>query len=404
MDVNDIKRKLQNINWNFDFSISYSADSLYPFDCRKHFSYPATYIPEIPYSLVETLSNKGDIILDPFGGIGTTFIQSLILERRPYSFDINPVVTNVNEALYALFNPFLNHDKLENELLSLCENYNEYEDYSTIITDSQKNMQDWFEQETFNKVCFLMSQYNDIKDELQRSVLKMIISNILPTCSSQNKGWAYIADNVKPKIDEYKRKPVFEIYKSKTKLLFDEVAVHLKFKSDSYDDFYSETLNDKRIFCSSVTDVDIPPVDLIITSPPYPKMIDYVKSQRIAFDFLNDSFSKYVPNEIGARCRRANKNTIEKYKSSMEKINMKICNLLKQDGFLCLVLPDYSAEDSRKAVIDEMIQSYDALGLEQIFMFSRYIPSNRRTISIQWASLVNESLIIFRKKKSHHEE
>lgn len=79
MEINDIRRKLHNINWNFDFNIDYSSDSIYPFDCRKHFSYPATFIPEIPFTLIEVLSQKGDIILDPFGGIGTTFVQALML-------------------------------------------------------------------------------------------------------------------------------------------------------------------------------------------------------------------------------------------------------------------------------------------------------------------------------------
>ena len=63
MDTNDIIRKLHNINWNFDFNINYSSDSLYPFDCRKHYSYPATFIPEIPYTLIEILSCKGDTVL-----------------------------------------------------------------------------------------------------------------------------------------------------------------------------------------------------------------------------------------------------------------------------------------------------------------------------------------------------
>lgn len=398
MDINDIRRKLRNINWNFDFNINYSLDSLYPFDCRKHYSYPATFIPEIPYTLIETLSNKGDIVLDPFGGIGTTFIQSLLLERFPISFDINPVATDVCSALYDIFDPNLDHDTLKHQLLILCDNYDNSVDYTITLTDLQKSLQGWYEIETFNKICFLISQYNITRSIQAKSVLKMIISGMLPTLSSQNKGWAYIADNVKPKDDEYKNKPVFETYKSRTKLLFSEIESHLHNCADSFRDFYSKSKKSQRIFNSSILDVDIPAVNLIITSPPYPKMIDYVKSQRMAFGFYNEKYNNYIKYEIGARCYRAQKMALVKYSSSMEIINKKICGLLKPNGYFCIVLPDYPTDDERKSIIDNMVKFYEQSGLTLIDEFKRYIPSNRRTISIQWASLVNERLLIFKKE------
>lgn len=398
MDINDITHKLHNINWNFDFNINYSSDSLYPFDCRKHYSYPATFIPEIPYTLIEILSHKGDTVLDPFGGIGTTFIQSLLLERNPISCDINPIATNVCSALYELFDPNLDHEALKRKLLAFCSDYDETTDYTINTTVQQKELSDWYEKETFNKICYFISQYNTIQDILLRNVLKLVISSMLSTLSSQNKGWAYIADNVKPKDDEYRSKPVFEIYKTRIKLLFSEIEVHLKNQTETFKNFYSKTTESQRIFNSSIVDVNISKVDLIVTSPPYPKMIDYVKSQRMAFNFLNQKYSDYTGHEVGARCRRSNKNALAEYKASMDIINKHLCDLLKIGGFFCLVLPDYAESDQRKSIIDSMIKSYEEYGLTLIDEFKRYIPSHRRTISIQWASLVNEKIIIFRKE------
>ena len=398
MEVNDIIHKLHNINWNFDFNINYSSDSLYPFDCRKHYSYPATFIPEIPYTLIEILSHKGDTVLDPFGGIGTTFIQSLLLERNPISCDINPIATNVCSALYELFNPNLDRETLKEELLSFCDNYDEGIDYTISITTQQKELAGWYEKDTFNKICYLILKYNEVQDVLLNNVLKLVVSSMLSTLSSQNKGWAYIADNVKPKDDEYRSKPVFETYKTRIKLLFSEVEMHLKNQTETFKSFYDKTTEIKRIFNSSVVDANLSQVDLIVTSPPYPKMIDYVKSQRMALNFLNQKFSDYTSLEVGARCRRANKNALDEYKASMEIINKHLCDLLKVGGFFCLVLPDYPENDKRKPIIDSMVKSYENYGMKLIDEFKRYIPSNRRTISIQWASLVNEKILIFRKE------
>ena len=67
---------LSNIDWSFDTSLYSRARSPFLFDCRKYHWYPATFVPEIPYSLIEVLSVPGQVVFDPFGGIGTTFATS----------------------------------------------------------------------------------------------------------------------------------------------------------------------------------------------------------------------------------------------------------------------------------------------------------------------------------------
>lgn len=399
MDINDIRRKLHSVNWNFDFNINYSADTIYPFDCRKHFSYPATFIPEIPFTLIEILSKKGDTILDPFGGIGTTFIQSLLLERNPISCDINPVSSMVCSSLYNLLDPTINRNEVMHNLLELCVGYDENTDYTLGVKGLQIELQEWYSQRTFNKLCYLIIQYNANNNLLEKNTLELIISGMLSTLSSQNKGWAYIADNVKPKPDEYKDKPVFETYRTRVKGLFTELESHLKCQTKTYKNFYDNSKQIQRIFNSSITDTNISQVDLIITSPPYPKMIDYVKSQRMSFCFLNKRYNDYSAKEIGARFHRTQKNALKNYMESMNIINSHVCEVLNPRGFLCMVLPDYPEDDKRKPIIDSMIKSFEQFNLRKIDEFKRYIPSQRRTISIQWASLVNEKILIFEKEE-----
>lgn len=74
-----------------------------------------------------------------------------------------------------------------------------------------------------------------------------------------------------------------------------------------------------------------------------------------------------------------------------------MAELLKKDGYLCVVLPDYETADKRKEVIEDVVKNYIELGLTKEFEINRYIPSHKRTLSIQWATLVNERIYIFRK-------
>lgn len=400
MDNNEIKKRLSSINWDFDFTIDYQGDALHPFNCRRYYSYPATFIPEIPYALIEILSQKGDTVLDPFGGIGTTFMQALSLERIPYSFDINPVATSVCQTLYMLFNPSINKELVRNRLLQLYKDYNETKDYTVYLSTQRKELSAWFEKHTFNKISFLFYRFDHLQDNVVQSVMKLILSSILVTLSSQNKGWAYIADNVKPKKDELREKPVFEQYVISTNNLLNDIIDYESHLSNNFAEFYSMISRKTRIFDVSLVDASKElekNVDLIITSPPYPRMIDYVKSQRLTFNFFNENFINYVEKEIGARYRRGRRDCLVDYEQGIHQINEKISDILKPDGYFCVVLPDYDANDNRKGVIDRIVEDYTKLGMYKVFEVSRYIPSHKRTLSIQWATLVNERIYIFQK-------
>jgi len=399
MDINDIQKKLNSVNWNFDFTINYDSDMIRPFNCRKYYSYPATFIPEIPYTLIEILSKKGDVVLDPYGGIGTTFMQAISLERIPFSYDINPISTNVCENLYRLFNPNFRREEVKNQLLDFCCDYDENQKYRNLLTEYQGELSDWFEKNTFNELAFLINRYENTQDDSIRIVLGLVLPSILTKLSSQNKGWAYIADNVKPKSDELRQKSVFDQYKSAVKALLGDVENQLRNLADTYPSFYQSLTGSQRVVANSIinSNLENESIDLIITSPPYPRMIDYVKSQRLSFYFSELNFRDYVESETGARYRRSRQDTLTKYEEQIVDVNIKMLDLLKRGGFLCMVLPDYNSDDNRKTVMGKIVKWYSENGLIEICKIGRYIPSHKRTLSIQWASLVNEHLYIFQK-------
>lgn len=55
------------------------------------FSYRASFNPHLPQFLIERLSSKGDVIYDPFAGSGTTLIEAARLGRIAFGVDINPM-------------------------------------------------------------------------------------------------------------------------------------------------------------------------------------------------------------------------------------------------------------------------------------------------------------------------
>lgn len=54
-------------------------------------SYRACYKPQLPRLFIEALTAPGDLVLDPFGGRGTTGLEAALLGRRVASSDVNPL-------------------------------------------------------------------------------------------------------------------------------------------------------------------------------------------------------------------------------------------------------------------------------------------------------------------------
>jgi DNA modification methylase len=77
-------------------------------------SYRASFKPELPDYCIRKYSEAGDVVLDPFGGRGTTALQAALLGRIPWSSDINPLSQRLVRAK-------LNPARLDEVVLALNE-------------------------------------------------------------------------------------------------------------------------------------------------------------------------------------------------------------------------------------------------------------------------------------------
>src|SRR4051794_20443194 len=83
--------RLRKVDW--DFSGSYS-DS--PFSAIHW--YPGRFASQIPATLVGLLAQRGELVLDPFVGSGTTLVEAQRLGCCSIGIDINPVSCRIARA------------------------------------------------------------------------------------------------------------------------------------------------------------------------------------------------------------------------------------------------------------------------------------------------------------------
>jgi DNA modification methylase len=413
-DAEEVKDILENINWAFyPQQVTSDKNRLYPFNCRKYHWYPATYIPEIPFTLIEILTAPGAKIYDPFGGIGTTYFQALLMNRIPYTTEISKVSVEFMKALFTLFNPDIDLDRTDDNINFILSNYSEKEDYISIapVNIYLDKLTSWYSNNTMNQLAYLFIQENEIRDPTTKAAMKISISAILKTVSSQDRGWGCVADNVVPKRSQIKDKNALDSFKKHYRNLIKDIKIHLAFVMPDYRKIYQIISKEQTIFncdARSYETIKDDSIDLIITSPPYPNMTDYITSQRLSYYYLGFELGEDKVLEIGARHKRFKKSSLEDYLTDMKNVNEVISNKLKKEGYICYVMPLFNESEQsqkgeeqsttdRNSIIRSVMNSITEFGLKKVGEFKRTIPPKRRSHNIKWTTLEEEVIYIYKK-------
>lgn len=407
--VSDLPRAvdiLKAVNWSFYQKGSASERSLTPFKCNRHHWYPATFVPEIPFTLIEVLSLPRAVVYDPFAGCGTTYFQALILGRKPLATEINSVAVALMRAFFVLFNPTLDRTVLKSHVEELVGGFTPETDYTRKILDLTylPELRPWYSKDTLNKLCYLFLNEHQTGEDAIKAIIRIVTSSIMKTASSQERGWGCIADNMHPREDQIKDKDVLGLFSKRAGHLLKDVEVTLQRAGPEYADIYDEVAGSETIFHENVfscTAIPAQSVDLVVTSPPYPNMTDYVNSQRLSYYYMGIEMRADLDLEIGARIRRFRKDSLDQYYKSMLKANSAIVGRLKRGGYACYVLPvfDRDTENNtrRRNILDKVLAELNKDTMVQEDIFDRILPTRRRSHNQSWACLEKEKIYLYRK-------
>ncbi|MDI9348503.1 MAG: DNA methyltransferase [Candidatus Symbiobacter sp.] len=89
---------------------------------KRHFGvhpYFTRQVWNVVRDYIEHLSDKGDVVLDPFGGSGVTAIEAAMTDRKAIHVDLNPLSCFIVEGLISLVNP----NELQVEIDRIVKNF-----------------------------------------------------------------------------------------------------------------------------------------------------------------------------------------------------------------------------------------------------------------------------------------
>jgi DNA modification methylase len=408
IEANRARPILDSINWNFSTPFTVGRSGMSLFDCRKHHWYPATFIPEIPYTLIEVLSKPGDVVYDPFSGIGTTIFQALLLGRKPYATELGKVSVDFMLSMWELFNPRTDISTVLTDFDKIKATYDPSKDYSKALRKTLikvESLRPWYAEGTFNQLMYLTLSETRCRRPGTRAAMRVVLSATFKAACAQDRGWGCIADNVLPKPKQKgKEKNALEQFGRKLNILIKELSEIRTALPSTTEKFLSTTNVSSRITkVDARQDSSVPDssVDLIVTSPPYPNMTDYALSQRLSYYWLGGDPSDDLAFEIGARRKRNLSTAIQKYRDSMKDVMKVLSSKLKIGGYACFVMPGFEGDKQnnteRKQVVQECLAFLPANGLVLEQELHRILPTLRRHHNQKWTTLEREYIHIYRK-------
>lgn len=322
------------------FSTGYATHSLFPYRGKFH--------PQLIKGLINILGiKKGDTIIDPMAGSGTTNIEASLMGIDSVAIDVSPFCQFMIETKYNSLKIDINLLKEitfdVNELYNFLNNKNILKRLENIDQDKRKIYHLYL-------LAFLDSL--GYSKRVVRSNHRELFSKVLTRY----------------------RQTIFETLENKY--------------------FSSKNIGNMKILKDSEAlkiNLDDEVIDCIITSPPYSFAIDYIKNDNLQLDFLNYDSDLIREKLIGLKGKNK-KEKLEKYFDDMELFCKESSRILKEDKYLVIIIGSNTNQTGGIRLEDKVIKSAEDNKLKLVKTIIKPIKGMRNTMR-------EEYILIFKKGK-----
>ncbi len=373
-------------DYSWSFSNKTRKDTTYL--THGYHRYPAKFIPQIVSRLIEKYTKPDDLIMDPFGGCGTTLVESKIMGRPSIGVDINPVAVLIAKAKITPLEP----PKILKEFLELKKKLESYNNKTEIKAPAHERIDYWFKHEDKRRLAFIFTEISKLKDQDIRDFFYCGFSNILKNCS------IWLQKSTKPTRDLKKTpsEPIQTFVKQIKMMLRGNTEFYDLLKQKSYLQVPCE------VFC---TDARITPTknhsaSLIVTSPPYVTSYEYADLHQLTAlwmeytknlsdfrkRFIGTSYhskkdlvlNSFTAENIREELLKKDKKTAEEvstYFSEMNQVFVEIKRILKKGGKICIVIGNTNLKGIEILNAEVFAEQLQNLGLKIAEIVKREIPS-----------------------------
>lgn len=313
--------------------------------------YLGKFIPQLVEVFLKEYFKKGDYVLDPFMGSGTTLIESNILGINSMGVEIsefNCLITRMKTNKYnileagseikdVLFNTKKFSDSLNRGKRRLTFLDNNFKKYKT----KSEYLNTWFSDKALQEILFYKNQIKNCKNQ---DLLKIILSRAAR--SARLITHFDLARPKKPIREKYwcikhrrECQPIDEAMKFINHYSWDTIRRIKEFESLRTDAKIKIIQGDSRtIDFNRVEGYKGGKFDGIFTSPPYLGLIDYHDQHKYAYELFG--FQDNSDKEIGPASKGKSINAKEEYKKGIVEVFQNMNKYLKPKAKIFVVVND----------------------------------------------------------------
>jgi len=338
------------------------------------YSYHAKFNPLVPEYFMNKYFKKDMRILDPFCGSGTTLRVALEKDINSVGIDLSPIAILNSKVKINNYS----YEEIEKYFIDIISN-------DEILYDPKfPNKEIWFSSENLKEMSQVYSAILQVDKESYRDLFKLCFLSLLNKISRRRKTWnlGYIADNVMPNMEsKYTLKKEFI-----KKIQSLQNKQDLSINSAASSEVHNMNLLDYETMGE---------FDGVITSPPYPFAVDFIKYHRLPLYWLNSDVEKLSKKEVGARNKRSRKTSIDDFYNDMKIIYQKIMNDVKADGYWCMTIGNTTRQRQKIEFKEWSIELFEKNGWTLIEDTERCL--KKQTMGQK--RIPTENMLVFKKIK-----
>jgi len=317
-----------------DHELSWSEDQLPQIERTKHVHalhpYLGKYVPQLVETFLHRYFKPGDSIFDPFVGSGTTLVEANVFGAQSIGCDIsafNCLLSRVKTTHYAL---------AQMEMALKVALQEARQNGPADVAGSSQWLSDWYSPRALGELLAYRNAIASLDDPAW-DVARIILSR---SARSARLTTHFDLDFPRtPTRDPYhchKHKktcrPVDEAAKFLSRYTLDTIR-RLRSFAPLQTPMSVDVLHEDSRF------VELPtPVSGVITSPPYPGLIDYHEQHRYAYELLQLTDRRI--EEIGAAQLGKSRSALENYKTSMSAVLRNAADQMSSGGAVVIVVND----------------------------------------------------------------
>lgn len=381
--------KLAAIDWDFaDAKTSYLTHSIHP--------YPAKFIPQIPNALIQELSSVGDTVGDIFCGSGTTLVEALTLKRHAVGVDANPLACLISKAKTGLIS-----EADASDLLALGHRAKLLGDSLLPTGDGElfpapkfasiawrpsfEKLNFWFESHVIEELAETLAWCRDLATDQARNLALATFSSIVVGVSRQDSDTRYVRRD--------KKIPTGETLRRFARSLEQATRASVEFAELVEPRFRCDVIEGNLLAMPNV-----PPLDLVVCSPPYPNAYSYHLYHMTRMVWLGMDQPKFKREEIGSHRKFSSNSkngaTVETFKSEFSAILRWLSSSLRKGGYACFVVGDSTLKGQRVNNADLIRESGHAADFVEAMRIDGKMQATKKAFNPAIGNIKTETILI----------